>query len=273
MAQKSGECGKGGGEIDEEKFARDIGTCDLSIVKRNEEICMNGFDILNEFSNEELEVLVKLILDKGEFTEMLSEDERYKTYKPDHKRYVNKIKSELSEFASNSFVTAFRGHGVSYREMLTDVCEKTKTSFDENASLERIENALLEKVLEDAWENLSEQQKKEVLENTPIGNMGGFAVGAMLAAFRAGGAVSYQLTMLIVNGIAKAILGRMLVGAVFARGAIGLLGGPIGIVLGSFAVLFDVSGPAYRITVPATIYIAALRRVHQSEQYKEFAFA
>ena len=166
-----------------------------------------------------------------------------------------------------------RGHGVSYREMLTDVCKKTKTSFDENASLERIENALLEKVLEDAWENLSEQQKKEVLENTPIGNMGGFAVGAMLAAFRAGGAVSYQLTMLIVNGIAKAILGRMLVGAVFARGAIGLLGGPIGIVLGSFAVLFDVSGPAYRITVPATIYIAALRRVHQSEQYKEFAFA
>ena len=26
---------------------------------------MNGFDILDEFSNEELEVLVKLILDKG----------------------------------------------------------------------------------------------------------------------------------------------------------------------------------------------------------------
>ena len=233
---------------------------------------MNGFDILDEFSNEELEFLVKLILDKGKETESLSDSERYKKYKPDHKRYVNRIKSELSEFAGDSFMNLLRGHGVPYREMLIDICKKTKTPFDENASLERIENALLEKVLEDAWENLSEQQKKEILDNTPIGNMGGFAVGAMLAAFRAGGAVSYQLTMLIVNGIAKVILGRMLVGAVFARGAIGLLGGPLGIALSTLAVVSSVSGPAYRVTVPATIYIAALRRAHQSEQYKEFAF-
>lgn len=274
MAQESGERGEGGGEIDEEKFARDIGTCDLSIVKRNEKIFMNGFDILDEFSNEELEVLVKLILDKGSVTEKLSDTEGYKKYKPDHKRYVNNIKNELSEFAANTFVTMIRGHGVSYREMLMDVCKKTDTPFNEKSSLERIENALLEKVLADTWENLSAQEKEELFKGTPMGNVGGLGAGALIGIFRAGGFASYQLTLVIVNAIAKAILGRglsLVANAALAR-LLGVLTGPIGLALTAFWTAVDIAGPAYRVTIPATIYIAALRRSHQSEQYKEFAF-
>ena len=53
---------------------------------------MDGFEVLDEFSNEELEVLVKLILDKGALTETLTGSEEYEKYKPNHKLYVNRIK-------------------------------------------------------------------------------------------------------------------------------------------------------------------------------------
>lgn len=235
---------------------------------------MDGFEVLDEFSNEELEVLVKLILDKGALTETLTGDEEYEKYKPNHKRYVNRIKKELSDFAANSFARMFRGHGVSYREMLIDVCKKTKTPFNEKSSLERIENALLEKVLEDTWENLSAQEKEDLFKDTPMGDIGGMGAGALIGIFRAGGFASYQLTLVVVNAIAKAILGRglpLVANAALAR-ALGVLTGPLGIALTALWTAIDIAGPAYRVTVPATIYIAALRRVHQSDQYKEFAF-
>lgn len=235
---------------------------------------MKDFDILDEFSNEELDVLVKLMLDKGNATELLTLDENYKLYNPDHKRYVDKIKEELSLFAGNSVINMFRGNGVPYREMLLDVCEKTKTPFNKKASLERIENALLEKVLEDAWEKLSDEEKEKLFKDTPMGNIGGVGASVLIGAFRAGGFASYQLTLLIVNTIAKAILGHglpLLVNAALAR-ALGILTGPIGIALTALWTIHDIAGPAYRVTIPATIYIAALRRVHQSEQYKDFAF-
>ena len=43
---------------------------------------MDGFEVLDEFSNEELEVLVKLILDKGALTETLTGDEEYENISP-----------------------------------------------------------------------------------------------------------------------------------------------------------------------------------------------
>ena len=52
------------------------------MVDRNEEIFMDGFEVLDEFSNEELEVLVKLILDKGALTETLTGDEEYENISP-----------------------------------------------------------------------------------------------------------------------------------------------------------------------------------------------
>ena len=156
-----------------------------------------------------------------------------------------------------------------------DVCEKTKTPFNKESSLERIENALLEKVLTDTWENLSAQEKEELFKGTPMGNVGGLGAGALIGIFRAGGFASYQLTLVIVNAIAKAILGRglSLVANVALARLLGVLTGPIGLALTAFWTAVDIAGPAYRVTIPATIYIAALRRAHQSEQYKEFAFA
>lgn len=56
---------------------------------------MDGFDILDELTNEELDVIVKLIVEKGWQTESLSKDKDYKKYYPEHRKYVSKIKNEV----------------------------------------------------------------------------------------------------------------------------------------------------------------------------------
>lgn len=227
---------------------------------------MNDLAVLNEFSNDELEVLVKLIIDKGSLMETLSIDATYKACHPNHIRYVEQIKKELLEFGGNTFMNIVRGEGVAYREMLMDVCKKTNTPFNEKAPLERIENALLEKVLEDAWDKMSDAQKEELLKGgAQICGLGGVAVGVLIARFRAGGVFSYLVALIIADAIAYVVIGRGLpaVAAPAIIRSLGVLTGPIGWVLTALWTAVDIAGPAYRVTVPAVIYIAALRQVHR----------
>lgn len=235
---------------------------------------MSGLKILNEFSNDELEVLVKIITEKGGLTEMLTVDDTYKAHYPNHIRYVEQIKKELRDFGDHSVMGMFRSGEFPYRKMLIDVCKKTKTPFNEKASLERIENALLEHVLELSWDKMSDEDKKELLKaGGQKCGVGGFTAGALIAIFRAGGLNSYNLAMHIANSIAQAILGRGLslaAGTVLGRG-LAVLVGPIGWILTGLWVFMDIAGPAYRVTVPAVIYIAALRQVYCSEYYKNYS--
>lgn len=233
---------------------------------------MKDLAILDKFSNEELEVLVQLIVDKGKLSEMLSTDDTYEKHYPNHKCYVHLIKKELRELGGNSFMNIIRGEGASYREMLMDVCKNTKTPFNEKSSLERIEHALLEKILVDTWDKMSDAEKKELLQGCQHNcDKGGLAAAAMIAMFRAGGFASYKLVLIIANGIAKAILGRglpLIANAALAK-YLAVFAGPIGWVLAGLWTLVDVSGPAYRVTIPAVVYIAALRQAHKSEEYKK----
>lgn len=233
---------------------------------------MSGLKILNEFSNDELEVLVELIIEKGWKSQFLSHDDTYKAHHPNHICYVEQIKKELRGFGGDTIMNMFRKGELPYREMLIDVCKKTKTPFNEKASLERIENALLEHVLEESWEKMSDAEKEELLKGgSQNDGRGGFAAGALIAIFRAGGFNSYKLAMFIANSIAQAILGRGLsfvAGAVIGRG-LAALTGPIGLILTGLWIVKDITGPNYNVTVPAVIYIAALRQVHCSEYYKD----
>ena len=171
----------------------------------------------------------------------------------------------------NSFANIFRGHGVSYREMLIDVSDKLKVPYNKQAPTERIEQCLLEKVLEDAWEKMSPKEKDELLEN--LGDTTKFftsmSSGVLISLFRAGGFTSYKLSLIIANAVCKAILGRGLslaLNAGLVRG-LAVLTGPIGIALSGLWIAIDLAGPAYRVTVPAIIYIAALRNAQLHKEW------
>ncbi|WP_429210615.1 DUF3944 domain-containing protein [Aeromonas veronii] len=214
------------------------------------------------------------------YTEELTTTELYKSYYPDHQKYWQQIAAEIQCFGANSLVTILRGgRGVEYKEVLMDVCEKMDVNYDKYSSTQRIESNLLMKILTDALENMSPDQLKDLADATGVKNTNGITaetmVGIFQAVFRAGGFKSYQLTLIIVNAVLKALIGR---GLSFAGNAaltrtMAILTGPIGWVITALWTAIDVAGPAYRVTIPAVIQVAALRQKYLfEEQANEVTF-
>jgi uncharacterized protein YaaW (UPF0174 family) len=93
-------------------------------------------------------------------------------------------------------------------------------------------------------------------------------VGIFQAVFRAGGFKSYQLTLIIVNAVLKAIIGRglSLAGNATLMRTMSILTGPIGWAITGAWTAVDIASPAYRVTIPAVIQVAALRQKHLYEK-------
>ena len=94
----------------------------------------------------------------------------------------------------------------------------------------------------------------------------------LIGLFRAGGFASYKILLTLVNGLAVLVLNRGL--SIAANAALtkvaSIFTGPIGMALTALWTLSDVVGPAYRVTVPAVIYIAAMRVIKNQEKYQNF---
>lgn len=244
----------------------------------------SDLSFLQEIKSEDLEDLVYCLThDKDgdvRFTEELTTSDEYKACHPDHKQYWKSIAAEIQCFGANSFATMLRGgEGVVYKEVLTDVCDKMKVNYNKESSVEKIENNLLMKILTDAIENMTPEELKELAESTGVKNTSGITpeamVGVFQAVFRAGGFKSYQLTLIIVNAVMKALIGR---GLSFAGNAaltrtMAILTGPIGWVITGLWTAIDIAGPAYRVTIPAVIQVAVLRqKCLYEKQAEEVAF-
>ena len=101
-------------------------------------------------------------------------------------------------------------------------------------------------------------------------------VGIFQAVFRAGGFKSYQLTLIIVNAVLKALIGRglSLAGNAALTRTMAILTGPIGWVITGLWTAIDIAGAAYRVTIPAVIQVAALRQKYLYEnQASEVSFS
>jgi uncharacterized protein YaaW (UPF0174 family) len=227
-------------------------------------------EFLAHMKSSDLNDLVRiLVYDKdGEkrVTEELSSTDKYRKYFPDHNKYWKNIAEEIQKFGGNTIANIWRGTGVLYKEVLTDVCKKLKVNYNKNSSVERIENNLLMKILEDSLEKMSPKEIKELSTNLGIKNTNTITpevvLGTFQGIFKAGGFKSYQMTVIIANSVMKTIFGR---GLSFATNAtltktMSIVAGPIGWVITGVWTTIDVSGPAFRVTIPAVIEIAVLRK-------------
>lgn len=227
-------------------------------------------DFLKHCTNEELDPLVSILLNAS--TNWLEIDENYKFYKPDHTKYVDAIIADYQTFGGNTIANTFRGYGVPYWEILKDVCGNQDVSVGDE-KYPTMEANLLEKSLKGMLESLDENQRRQIASE--IGgssfSVGGMGTEAMLAAFRMGGFTSYKLTLMLANGLAKVVLGRGLsFGANMAlTRTLSIVTGPIGWTIGGLWTVCDIASPAYRVTVPATIYIAALRKLKREAKVRE----
>jgi len=241
-------------------------------------------EFLKHIKSEDLDDLVNiLIYDKdGEkrFTEELSSTYEYKKYHPNHNKYWKNIAEEIQKFGGNTFANIFRGdQGVLYKEILIDVCDKLKVNYNKNSKVERIENNLLMKILEDTLEKMSPEEIKKLAITIGLRNTKDITVQTMIgtfqAIFRMGGFKSYQLTVIIANAVMKALIGRGLSLAANSTltKTISILTGPIGWVITGLWTAIDIAGPAYRVTIPVVIEIAVLRQKYlYADKVKEINF-
>ncbi|MDL5028142.1 DUF3944 domain-containing protein [Vibrio sp. TMPB1044] len=230
--------------------------------------------LLRYADNEMLGVLVKYLTTdkdgKTRYAETLTSDKQFKGAKDNYQQVWQLIAGELQHFGGDTLVNLFRRSGVEYREILTDVCKKLKIKTDYKADTVKIEQALLAKLFADSWEKMSDSERDALREELKIDASltSSAALTAIIAAIRMGGFMSYQVAMIVANAVAKALLGRGLTlaaNAGLAR-AIGVFAGPIGIAITVLLTIPAISGPAFRVTLPAVVQIAAMRQQMLNEE-------
>ncbi len=236
-----------------------------------------GLDFLEGVASEDLHGLVEFLT--GQRNQGLTQTERYKSHSPDHNRYWREIATEIQTFGGNSVSNLYRGTGTYYRDILYDVCDRLKVNYNKGSSILSIEGNLLQKALADTFEELDSEQRAALLEALGKENASKLGANAAVAAaqmlLRAGGFATYKWALIVVNGIIGGI-GKHTVGKGLALGANALLArslsvavGPVGLALTAAWTTYDLAGPAYRVTVPSVLYIAALRLKKIQDEHPE----
>ncbi|MGG7048858.1 MULTISPECIES: DUF3944 domain-containing protein [unclassified Campylobacter] len=238
-------------------------------------------DFLRQISDEDLTPLVKILTDP--ISETLTAKEKYKAFNPQHSKYIDEIIDELHDYGGNTVFNLLRGSGVSYREILLDVCKNLKmqnAKYLKSLPIDEIEQALIEQGLRVQLDKLDDAQKIAFLNDLGIETRDATKISTDSAilmvrqAFRAGGFKSYQISLKVINYVWNATFGIIFGKLSFATNALitkslkFLTSGPIA---GAMAVwtIFDIASPAYRVTTPAVYYIASLRLRYKYEKLLE----
>lgn len=232
--------------------------------------------ILEEADTDDLITLTDYITDSGKGRlslakikcDQLVQAKNFRSFSDADKQV---IEEEISLFGGNSIVNLVRRSGVTYEEIVRDVAKHLKVNFSKTESIVAIEQAVLAKLLSSAIDQMSEEERKELLEELGITNysvIGPSAAVLALGAAKLGGFATYKLAAIVANAIAKAILGRGLTFAATGKlmRAISFAIGPIGWVITGLWTAADLASPAYRVTVPCIIHLSYMRQKMLLEQ-------
>ena len=209
----------------------------------------SDLDFLQHCSEEQLANFARLLThnEKGKtrLSSVLMRNELFKSMEGHPERHRHKL----------------RGLGKLYRAILLDVSKRLKLKADKEMSTFEIEQQLLEQFLRNTWKNMDEEHKQEFLHaiDARVNELEELLPLLMKDKLLAKGVshlLSSQLTRILRTHAAMSVLGHGLL-----RGA--GLGGPVGAALNGVKA---VSGSAYRVTIPAVLQIACLRRMVSATQ-------
>lgn len=220
-------------------------------------------DFLQHCSEEQLAEFTHLLThnEKGKtrLSSVLNHSERFKAmegHPEQHRQNWQLIAGEFQHFGGDSIVNKLRGHGKRYRTILLDVSGRLSLKADKEMSTFDIEQQLLEHFLRNTWKKMDVEQRQTFLQavNAKVSELEEL-LPLLLKDHQLAKGVSHllsgQLTRILRTHAAMSVLGHGLL-----RGA--GLGGPVGAALNGVKA---VSGSAYRVTIPAVLQIACLRRM------------
>ncbi|WP_251928400.1 DUF3944 domain-containing protein [Raoultella planticola] len=121
-------------------------------------------NLLGQCSNDELQLLVSILTTDPRdgdtrWTEGLTSTPEFRLLAADHRRYWQLIAAEFQRYGANTLASLVRlGQGVTYREILVDVCDKLDVNYNQKSTTETIELALLMKVLEKSLDQMTPEE-------------------------------------------------------------------------------------------------------------------
>ena len=226
--------------------------------------------VLKLATNEELDPLVGYIT--GAFSESLQYDADYIEYSPDHQKYTDLIADEIKRFGGNTILNFFRGGGVSYYEVVVDVASRVGAPYSKEDSIEGIENSILVSIMKKSWEKMDDDEKYAFIDELGLSHSyksipKTFPIFAIQTIIANSGFLAYKLAAIIANQFAVFILGRglSLASNIFLMRGMSIFAGPIVWTITGLWTVFELAGPAYRVTLPCVIHIAMLRKQYAME--------
>lgn len=201
----------------------------------------------------------------------------------DHHFRWQEIAGELQCFGGDTIANMLRGgKGVEYRELLCDVCDVYKVKYDKKAlNIEDIENQLVASTFGKLWENWDSKSRSYIMAiSTFFGSPGQFNGNIITSAIRSPALPAVFSAGLLGNGLLSVMISQLTTGfatasaaglgaaaafsgmSIFALVAPRLAGLfiPATTLFSLLTAALSLSGPAYRVTLPACLAVAALRR-------------
>ena len=225
--------------------------------------------------NDDLRTLCNILMydndGKIRLNENISTSDNYLSCYPyNMKGMWKELASELQCYGGNTILNCFRGGvGPSYDSIVADVCKRMRVEVTKYDTVEEMEQKLLIHVSKKAIGELGESHVRAIMDECGLHNYERSKAG-LLAALVALQVINRKVFIIVIESIMR-IVSRILIGrgimyagvGIFSRG-IGILFGPIGwLIMGGWAV-WDMLGPAYRVTIPAVIQVAYMRVKYQS---------
>ncbi|HEM8740560.1 TPA: DUF3944 domain-containing protein [Enterobacter hormaechei] len=227
-------------------------------------------NLLGQCSNEELQLLVSILTTDPRdgdtrWTENLTSTPEYRLLAPEHRRYWQLIAAEFQRYGANTLVSLIRlGQGVTYREILGDVCDKLDVNYNLKSTTETIELCLLMKVLEKSLDQMTPEELATFSRNMQLdltNPTSQLILMAVQAAIRTSSLAALELATVLSASVITSLGGIATWGTVVvASRALSVIAGPVAIALSSAWMISDIAGPAYRVTIPACIIVAWLRQ-------------
>lgn len=190
----------------------------------------------------------------------LASNKRYRTCYNDYQSVWDVIAGELQQLGGDSMVNLLRlGHGPLYREILLDVVKKMQIKVDTSSPVETIEMSLIMKVVEDSLKKMGEEEKRKAEQEMKL-------VGEQMeethSEAKLGESRSYQFAAMIANSISKHLLGREIIlsedtGLTTMKD---LFSDPLDLAIKLLLPISIITGPAYQVTIPATLQVAYMRQ-------------
>lgn len=164
---------------------------------------------------------------------------------------------ELQHFGGNTFVNLFRRNGVGYNEIVDDVASHLKIKAPTSSTVEEKEALIIDCVFTSSWKKMSDDERSQILRDMGINGSASMDIPV------------WQRAALVANSLAQTTAGKVLplIAGLGIGRVLGVLTGPVGLAITGLYTAYDISNPAFRVTLPCVVQIAWIR-LKNSRQFR-----